>query len=845
MRVDGRSVSRAWWAPLVVTFACVVSATVSGRLFAQAPGSSSPIQAPKPSPPVGAAATKATPASDRLPVRRVVLYKSGVGYFEHLGRVHGDQSINIDFTSGQLDDVLSSLTTIDLDGGRVSGVSYNSEAALDRRIGALRLPIGQQPTRAQFLSALRGAKLDVGSSSGHVIGRLLSVERVQRRRDGVDVSEDALSIVTDAGEMESIALDPGVTVRIIEADLNREVGQYLSLVASARDQDVRRLTIATAGAGDRDLFVSYVSEVPVWKATYRLVMPAVTDTRKPLLQGWAIVDNTVGEDWENVELSLVAGAPQSFVQSISRPYYVQRPIVPLPRNVLMSPQTHQSALSEAGPGALAGTVTDSRGGVLPGVAVRVTKNGARVAEAITDSTGRYRFANLAPDVYDVTITLTGFRTYSRPSVSVSAGMETVLSATLNVGNMADVTTATAGVDLITTGRGGSANAAGGRGGGGGRGGAVSGLPQSSISIPIDDVNVQNQQFKDEQGASQSLLSRNALNFMEFLPGVDATASAIGDLFEYTLKQPVTIRKNQSALVPILGGNVEAERVSLWTPSSGIRPLRAVWLTNTLGVTLDAGSVSLIDGDAFAGEAMIDALKAGERRLVSYAMDTAMQVTGRVDNVPTRVTKVHVSHGVVVQTTEIRQESVYTARNDGADARVLVIEHPLRPNWKLADGMKPTETTTSSYRFRVDVAPKTTVTFAVDEVQPGHTDIAVSSVTDDQVALLVKGQSLTPEIEAALREVLKRKTEIGRLTSERDARQTEINTIAGDEERIRANMAALKGTAEEKQLVQRYVKQLDDQENRLAVLRKELAVFVAQVEAAQLDLNKFIEGLAIG
>src|SRR6476659_8597628 len=111
-------------------------------------------QAPAPQP-------SASQTPDPLPVRRVVLYKSGVGYFEHMGRVRGNQTVTIDFTSGQLDDVLKSLTTIDLDGGRVLGISYNSDAGLDRRLASLRLPIGEQATRAQLLTALRGAKVEV------------------------------------------------------------------------------------------------------------------------------------------------------------------------------------------------------------------------------------------------------------------------------------------------------------------------------------------------------------------------------------------------------------------------------------------------------------------------------------------------------------------------------------------------------------------------------------------------------------------------------------------------------------------------------------------------------------
>ena len=325
-----------------------------------------------------APAPAAPQTPDPLPVRRVVLYKSGVGYFEHLGQVRGNQTVAIDFTSGQLDDVLKSLTTLDLDGGRVSGVSYNSEAGLDRRLGALRLPVGEQTTRRDFLAALRGARLEVRSGQARTVGRLLSVERVERHTNNTVSSVDTLSLVTDAGEIQTFALDAGVAVRIVERELGEEVGKYLALVASVRDQDLRRLSIATVGTGQRDLFVSYVSEVPVWKATYRLVMPAAGESRRPLLQGWAIVDNTVGEDWENVELSLVAGAPQSFVQSISKPYYVQRPVVPLPERVLLSPQTHQGAIASAAAGVVTGTVTDGAG-VVPGAGSRLTCNRSALA----------------------------------------------------------------------------------------------------------------------------------------------------------------------------------------------------------------------------------------------------------------------------------------------------------------------------------------------------------------------------------------------------------------------------------------------------------------------------------
>src|SRR6266704_327928 len=122
-------------------------------------------------------------ATAKLPVRRVVLYKNGVGYFEHLGRVRGSQEVHVDFTSAQLNDVLKSLTVLDLSGGRITGVDYNSEAPLARRLATLRLALGEKPTTAEFIGALRGARLEVRGGNGPALtGKLLSVERKSRKR---------------------------------------------------------------------------------------------------------------------------------------------------------------------------------------------------------------------------------------------------------------------------------------------------------------------------------------------------------------------------------------------------------------------------------------------------------------------------------------------------------------------------------------------------------------------------------------------------------------------------------------------------------------------------------------
>src|ERR1019366_2925408 len=294
-------------------------------------------------PPVSA--DNATETAGRLPVKRVVLYKNGVGYFEHSTRVRGTQDLNIDFTFAQLNDALKSLTVVDLGDGRITGVRFNSVAPLSERLKTLRLPLGEQASRSDLLEALRGTRVEVRNGSAGTTGKVLGLDVKKKFGASAEQMEEVsvLTLVTEAGEVRSFDLGPGTSVRIADRELADEVNRYLNLIGSAKAVDLRRLTISAAGTGEREIFVSYISEVPVWKSTYRILLDQ-KHADKPLVQGWAVVDNTIGEDWKDVQLSLVAGAPQSFVQNISQPMYVRRPEVALPRSAMLTPQTHESKI---------------------------------------------------------------------------------------------------------------------------------------------------------------------------------------------------------------------------------------------------------------------------------------------------------------------------------------------------------------------------------------------------------------------------------------------------------------------------------------------------------------------
>ena len=388
-------------------------------------------------------------AATKLPVRRVILYKTGVGYFEHLGRIQNDQSIRIDFTSGQLNDVLQSLTILDLNGGRIAGVNYNSEAPLSQRLGTLRLPLEETTDISKFYGALRGARLVVTSGTSSVTGRLLSVERKTRVSGGTTLEVDLATLVSDTGEVHSVELTPAVSVRLAEPDVSGEVSRYLGLLSSVRQQDIRRMTIDTTGTGERQLYVSYISEVPVWKTTYRIVLPSKTG-ESPLLQGWAIVDNTVGEDWNNVEFSLVAGAPQSFIQQLSQPYYARRPVIGLPELAQLSPQTHEGAMI-GGVGGLSGTVTDPQGGVIPNADVKVFAEGGGLVDSTnSDGRGSYSIGDLPAGNYRVTFSAPGFNTTAVQGLSLGGGRAFSQDVKLQVGSVTQTVTVSSTSEQLNT-----------------------------------------------------------------------------------------------------------------------------------------------------------------------------------------------------------------------------------------------------------------------------------------------------------------------------------------------------------------------------------------------------------
>ena len=276
--------------------------------------------------PVGALIAQvapAQPAHTDVPVKSVMLFSSGVGYFEHAGTVRGDGSTELRFKTTQINDILKSLVLQDLDGGKVTTITYPSQDPISKTLRSFQVDITNNPSMATLLNQLRGARVTVQYQAERVSGTILGVEYRQKAVDKGDALQiPTLNLLTGA-VIRSVDLTLISSLTLDDPQLQDELTKALVALSQSRDQDKKPVTINFTGSGERRVRIGYVVETPIWKTSYRLMM----DDKSARLQGWAIVENETESDWSNVALSLVSGRPISFIMDLYQPLYAQRPTV--------------------------------------------------------------------------------------------------------------------------------------------------------------------------------------------------------------------------------------------------------------------------------------------------------------------------------------------------------------------------------------------------------------------------------------------------------------------------------------------------------------------------------------
>jgi len=630
-----------------------------------------------------------------LPVREVVLYKSGVGYFERAGRLAPGESVKLDFKAVEMDDVLKSLTVTD-NAGKVVGLRYDSSEPLAERLSDFPFSVGGGQSLSAFLDQLKGARIDIKYGSDTVSGIIVSARTIAAEKDKPE--REQVVLMLDSGELRTLDLAAAGSIQFADPKQQAALRDYLTVVSQSRSKEKRSVYIDSSDAKDRQVAAMYMVPMPVWKSSYRLVFG---EQGQPMLEGWAILDNTTTDDWTNVKLAVVSGRPVSFISKLYEPKYVQRQTVDLAEAQVEGPVVYSGGLSES---------------KAPMAMPMMARSAARPA----------------------------------PPPPPSAGADQV--------------------------------------------------------------------------------SRIAVN---------TEARELGDLFEYRFSQPVTVKRGESAMLPFVQQKLDARRLLVYSENYGQNPMSAAELTNSTGKTLDGGPITVFDSNSYAGEALVETLRAGDKRLISYAVDLGTRITTRFDSTRDLVREMHVSRGVLTTRSAVQETKTYTIRNVDQKPKTLIIEHTQRPGYKLLN-MKPTETTATAYRFEVKLGPGATEKFPVTEERVYDETTSVTSMTVDILASYMQNKALSDAARRALQQIADQKRQIADTDHQIAATQGEIGDLINDQQRTRQNIQSLNNVSGQQDQVQKYARQLATAETQLATLRDRAAQLKKQRSALESNINSLIE-----
>lgn len=694
--------------------------------------------------PRGSASTSSRAQPEALPLREVVLFSSGVGYFGRAGEVGGagEATISLPFRAAQVNDVLKSLVIFDAAGG-VRPVTFATKDAASRSLSQSGVSVGADASLGQLLRQFQGALVRLETREGRVEGRILSVQTkavtdAQNRTTQFEI----LNLLTARG-LKAIPLDSVTQVALLDASLNRQLQENLDTSASVTDDSRRVVQLHFAGGARRAVRAGYLLETPVWKTSYRLVLDEAADGAAgapPFLQAWGLVENTTDDDWRAVRLSLVSGRPISFIQDLYQPLYIPRPVVAPQVVGSPTPQLYGEAVNQPAPPVLAD-------GVGVGALSKRRSNRAPLAGAFNGPAGPQGMAG----------------------------------------------------------------------------------PRSESAAADESASDDNESLRAD--LAQSLAQTAA----------QAQGGERGELFEYAISQPVTLPKNQAAMVPIISQAIDGQRVSIFNPAASPLVLSGFRLKNNTALRLAGGPLTVFQSGVYAGDAQIGTVGPGDERLISYAVDGELVPAVAASPYHSQTTSLAARAGVLTITSRETQALTYTFRNKGARAKQVLVQQPIEAGYELVEPKGNVEKTADEYRFIVDVPAGQSVDFKVATQRPLSQTIALLNIDFNVLISYARNTTASPALQKALQDLVARRRAITALQAERARLEADLAAIDAEQTRIRQNMAQLD---RQSPLYKQYVDKLTAQEKQVESARAQIKALQSQEATAQRELQATIDNLTI-
>ncbi len=661
-----------------------------------------------------------------LPVREMVLYKHGVGFFVREGSFSGE-STALTFRHDEINDVLKSLAVFDRAGGQVLGIHYQTPMDIADRLANSSIRLSYEASLGDLLSRLRGrqVQLEIETSAGHnefFTGRMMGTDDFKDDRDYTVSKQKRVSVLIEG---RGIVTFDWMTLRglqILDAQAAHDLTYFLD---TSMSEDTRRTVNVRLNEGEHQLVVYYVAPSPTWRVSYRLVAELDADgngeTGKALLQGWGLFDNRLEEDLDNVKVTLVAGQPISFIYDLYESRIPTRPTVKDESRVAPGPVEFQSAYDE-------------------------------LEDVDEESDERLR-------------AMTGFRAKLAAPAPVAANAPMAYAS------------------------------------------ARPSMAEFGGSAPVA-----------------------------------AKAKDAGEFFQYAVTAPVSVKRGESALVPIIGSEIKYERELLYNRAKlPDHPVVALRFENSTGLTLERGPVTVVENWDYKGEAVIPFTKDGSSVYVPFAVELSVRINEN-HNRYTQTTGLNIQDAMLVFEQYDITTTTYVIENTTAKPVSVLIEAPITPEYELYDTRKPDVENATERRWKVSLPARARTEFVTSQRRRTYRSDSVRKLNYRQLQDYVVKGWLSDAIRGALGGMLDELNTIQLANGRIQSLNTEVEKLHKQQEQLRANLNTLQTSGQEAALRNRMLGQLEASQNRLEAIENEANTLRDQIAQSEQKINEIIAQL---
>jgi len=665
-----------------------------------------------------------------LPVKKIVFYKHGVCFFERQGKISGEKALKLAFKKKDMNDILKSLIVLDRDpAGKVVSLSYDTQEDVEQIIREKSINLSKWNRFVDLLSSLTGYEVTVHLKGEKITGTVVGVNYNPENKD---ISQNLFSLyIPGLKKVRTCPLTDIKDIDLNDETANKELAYFLEKSIAERKKDERFVTVILDGES-HDLLISYIASAPVWKVSYRLIYTGKDN--KCLLMGWGIINNTLEEDLEDIEIVLTTGLPISFIYDLYTPGLLARP-----------------------------EVKDS--GRAPAAPVVLEKN-------------------MEDEIREL-----GLREYDKKYGVTSPGGDF-----------------------------------------------------------DDDIAVDYCKFVPDRPPAAKKYDYSKVSEKTRL---STMGEKEGQFFKYNISEPVTIKRGQSAMVPVLNANFDCFREHVYTSKTGKRnPYITLCFKNNSHYILERGPVTIVEDGSYVGEAVVPFISKEQEVRLPYAVDVEVSVKEDLkvyDIFNSFVFKIKDSrpdNQSFFQEVYTVSETLYTASNSSDTDITLIIEHILTAGFEIFDTSEPLEKTENFFRWKISVPSRSSQTLTVKERKKIYRGEAYRTLSMKNLSEWLQKRYLDEETYNSLKGIFHLFEEIKNIEESIARLEKEHKMIRATQKSNREQIQALGDRTEGESLLRsRYVKNMEEQENRMEEINVEISELDKQITGLKKKTEEAIEELS--